>query len=32
MGGSIKMDILEVGLEAWTVLIWLRIGTSDGLL
>jgi hypothetical protein len=28
----IKMDLLEVGWEAWTGLIWLRIGTGDRLL
>jgi hypothetical protein len=26
------MDIYEVGWEAWTGLIWLRIGTGGGLL
>jgi hypothetical protein len=30
VGGNSKMDIQEVGLEAWTGLIWLRIGTGDG--
>jgi hypothetical protein len=29
---NIKMDIQEVGWGAWTGLIWLRIGTSGGLL
>jgi hypothetical protein len=29
---NIKMDRQEVGLGAWTRLIWLRIGTSGGLL
>jgi hypothetical protein len=29
---NIKMDIREVGLRAWTELIWLRIGTGGGLL
>jgi hypothetical protein len=29
---NIKMDLQEVGREAWTGLIWLRIGTSGGLL
>jgi len=32
MGGNIKMDIQELEWEAWTGLIWLRIGTGDGLL
>jgi hypothetical protein len=27
---NIKMGVQEVGLEAWTGLIWLRIGTGDG--
>jgi hypothetical protein len=27
---KIKMDLHEVGLWAWTGLIWLRIGTCDG--
>jgi hypothetical protein len=29
---NIKMDLQEVGWEAWTGLIWLRIGTGGGLL
>jgi hypothetical protein len=29
---NIKMDLQEVGWEAWTGLIWLRIGTVGGLL
>jgi hypothetical protein len=29
---NIKMDLQEVGWGAWTVLIWLRIGTGGGLL
>jgi hypothetical protein len=29
---NIKMDLQEVGWGAWTGLIWLRIGTVDGLL
>jgi hypothetical protein len=29
---NIKMDIWEVGWEAWTGSIWLRIGTYGGLL
>jgi hypothetical protein len=29
---NIKMDLQEVGLGAWTGLIWLRIGTGGGLL
>ena len=29
---NIKMDIQEVGWGAWTVLLWLRIGTSCGTL
>jgi len=28
----LKMDLQEVGCEAWSVLIWLRIGTGGGLL
>jgi hypothetical protein len=27
-----RMDLQEVGWGAWTRLIWLRIGTGDGLL
>jgi hypothetical protein len=29
---NIKMDLQEVGWEAWTGMIWLRIGTGGGLL
>jgi hypothetical protein len=29
---NIKMDFREVGSKAWTGLIWLKIGTSSGLL
>jgi hypothetical protein len=29
---NIEMDLQEVGWEAWTGLIWLRIGTGGGLL
>jgi hypothetical protein len=29
---NIKMDLQEVGWEAWTGLIWLRIGTGGELL
>jgi hypothetical protein len=29
---NIKMDVREVGWEAWTGLIWLRTGTGGGLL
>jgi hypothetical protein len=29
---NIKMDLQEVELRAWTVLIWLRVGTGGGLL
>jgi hypothetical protein len=29
---NIKMDLMEVQLEVWIVFIWLRIGTSGGLL
>jgi hypothetical protein len=29
---NIKMDLQEVGMGAWTGLIWLRIGTADKLL
>ena len=29
---NIKMNLREVGLEAWTESIWLRIGTGGGLL
>jgi hypothetical protein len=29
---NIKMDLKELGWEAWTGLIWLRIGTCGGLL
>jgi len=32
MGDNIKMAAQEVGMEAWTGLIWLRIGTGGGLL
>jgi hypothetical protein len=28
----LKMNLLEVGVGAWSVLIWLRIGTGGGLL
>jgi hypothetical protein len=28
---NIKLDLQELGWRAWTVLIWLRIGTSGGL-
>jgi hypothetical protein len=27
---NIKMDLKELGCEAWTGLIWLRIGTGGG--
>jgi hypothetical protein len=27
---NIKMDLQEVGWEAWSGLIWLRIGTGGG--
>ena len=27
---NIKVDLKEVGWEAWTGLIWLRIGTGSG--
>jgi len=27
---NIKMDLQEVGCEAWIALIWLRIGTVGG--
>jgi len=29
---NIKMDLQEVGWRAWTGLMWLKIGTSGGLL
>jgi hypothetical protein len=29
---NIKMDLRDVGWVVWTGLIWLRIGTSGGLL
>ena len=29
---NIEIDVKEVGWGAWTGLIWLRIGTGDGLL
>jgi hypothetical protein len=29
---NIRMDIREIGWVVWTGLIWLRIGTSGGLL
>jgi hypothetical protein len=29
---KINMDLQEVGWEAWTGLMWLRIGTGGGLL
>jgi len=29
---NIKMDLQEVGCEAWTGLMWIRIGTGGGLL
>jgi len=29
---NIKMDLQEGGMEAWSELIWLRIGTNGGLL
>jgi hypothetical protein len=29
---KINMDLQEMGLEAWTGLMWLRIGTGGGLL
>jgi len=31
-GVNIKMDLQEVALGAWIGLIWLKIGTADGLL
>ena len=27
---NIKMDLQEIGWEAWTALIWLRTGTGGG--
>jgi len=27
---NIKMDLIEIGTQAWTELIWLRIGTGVG--
>ena len=27
---NIKMDLLEVGWEAWTKLVWLRVGKGGG--
>jgi hypothetical protein len=32
MGDNIKMDVKETGLELWTGLIWLRVGTCGRLL
>jgi len=32
MGNNIKMNLQEIGSGAWTVLIWLRIGTGGGVL
>jgi len=29
---NIKMDLQQVGKGLWTGLIWLRVGTGDGLL
>jgi hypothetical protein len=29
---NIRMDVREIGRKVWTGCIWLRIGTSDGLL
>jgi len=29
---NIKMDLREIGCEVWSGFIWLRIGTSSGLL
>jgi hypothetical protein len=29
---KIKMDLIEIGLVLWTGLVWLRIGTGEGLL
>ena len=29
---NIKMDFQEVGWKAWTAFVWLRTGTSCGLL
>jgi hypothetical protein len=29
---NIKMDLQDVGCEAWAGLMWIRIGTSGGLL
>ena len=29
---NIKIDFREISLGTWTLLIWLRIGRSDGLL
>jgi len=29
---NIRMDLREIGERAWTGFIWLRIGTSGGLL
>jgi hypothetical protein len=29
---NIKIDLLEMGCRAWTGLIWLRIGTGNGVL
>jgi len=29
---NIKMNLYDLGGEAWTALIWLRIGTGGGLL
>jgi hypothetical protein len=30
--GNIKMDLREIGFKLWTVFIWLKIETNDGLL
>jgi hypothetical protein len=30
--GNIKMDLREIGWVVWIGLIWLRIGTSGGIL
>jgi len=29
---NVKMDVKELDFEDWTGLIWLMLGTSDGLL
>jgi hypothetical protein len=31
MGDNIKMDLREMGMEAWTGLLWVRIGTGGRL-